>query len=210
MTLTLALALPAMASAQEDSTSTVTPPARSSTAQPTEADLRAALAKLKDEPTVAEIQQAALEHYKVTNAKADSMRRRAGWKNIIPKVTAEARLNSLGIIVTKFDYIQFPNREAGEDRLDGSVTEFKAVATWDLPKLIFNPEVLDTYSLKRYRTEIVMEVTKLYFARRRLQLDFLMTPPSNPSDWIGVQLRIDELTAMLDAMTGGVYADQAG
>ncbi len=179
----------------------------SSSDGPTEADLRRVLAELEGEPSIQDVQSAALEFYKLSNKRIDGMKKRAGSKSVIPKVSAEARLNTVSIDVDKFDFINYPDQQSGEDLIGGNVAEYKGVATWDLPKLIYNPEVLDVYSLKRYREQLMKEVTRLFFLRRRIQIDFMLNPPGDPQTFITKKLRIEEVTAMLDAMTGGIYTD---
>jgi hypothetical protein len=191
----------------ESAEETTSSPTTTSSSGPTEADLRRVLAELKNEPSIQDVQRAALEFYKLSNKKIDSMKGRAGWKSIIPKVSAEARMNSIDIEVDKFDFIQFGDEQFAEDLIGGSVAEYKGVATWDLPKMIYNPETLDVYSLKRYREQLMKEVTRLFFLRRRIQIDFMLNPPADPQTFITKKLRIEEVTAMLDAMTGGIYTN---
>lgn len=193
---------------EDDGSLTVTEPtrARGTTADPTEADLRAVLAELQNEPSIREVQRAALDFYKLSSSKIEGMKGRAATKALVPKVSAEARFNAIDIDVNRFDFVNFPDRQAGEDVISGSVNEYKGVVTWDLPKLIYNPEVLDVYSLKRYREQVMKEVTRLFYLRRRIQIDFMLNPPADPQTYIVKKLRIDEVTAMLDAMTGGIYA----
>ena len=52
---------------------------------------------------------------------------------------------------------------------------------------------------------ILKESTRLYYMRKRLQVDMILKPPTDQATILSKQLRIEELTAMLDAMTGGWY-----
>jgi len=53
------------------------------------------------------------------------------------------------------------------------------------------------------REDVLGQVTRIYFERRRLQME----TESMPEDQIAwSRLRIDELTAMLDAYTGGGFS----
>ena len=78
-------------------------------------------------------------------------------------------------------------------------------ATLNLPRLIFNPEELDVASLAGLVEGILKESTRLYYMRKRLQVDMVLKPPTDQATLISKRLRIEELTAMLDAMTGGWY-----
>ena len=50
------------------------------------------------------------------------------------------------------------------------------------------------------------EVTRLYFDRRRLQVEQLLSPPSDIKTQIKNELRLQELTASIDALTGGKFS----
>ena len=44
--------------------------------------------------------------------------------------------------------------------------------------------------------------------RRRLQVDMLLTPPTDRATLLSKNLRIEELTGLIDAMTGGWFQRQ--
>ncbi len=52
------------------------------------------------------------------------------------------------------------------------------------------------------RDDVLNEVTRLYFDRRNLQIDMLLYPPEDIRDRIEKELRLQELTAEIDALTG--------
>ncbi len=56
------------------------------------------------------------------------------------------------------------------------------------------------------RDDILDEVTSYYYERRRLQIELLEAPPSNMRSRIKKDLRVQELTANLDALTGGYFS----
>jgi hypothetical protein len=53
------------------------------------------------------------------------------------------------------------------------------------------------------RDDILNEVTRLYFERRKLQIEFITSPPKETSAKLDKILRLQELTAGIDALTGG-------
>jgi hypothetical protein len=83
---------------------------------------------------------------------------------------------------------------------------------WDLSKLIFNPDKLkvskEISNLVELREEVLTTVNKLYFARRRLQVEVLINPPRTLRQAVHSSLRVDSLTADLDALTGGWFSRQ--
>ena len=58
------------------------------------------------------------------------------------------------------------------------------------------------------RDDILDEVTNYYFERRRLQVELLESPPDDLRQRYKNQLRIHELTANLDALTGGYFTHE--
>ena len=54
------------------------------------------------------------------------------------------------------------------------------------------------------RNDIVNEVTRVYFERRRLQIELLREPPESEAKLIETELRVRELTANIDGLTGGM------
>lgn len=91
--------------------------------------------------------------------------------------------------------------------------EFVAAAEWDLGELLFNPDELDVSEESRrlvaLRDDVLDEVNQIYFERRRAILSLVRMggPDSEASDEaIDLRIRIDELTAKLDAWTGGYFS----
>ena len=167
--------------------------------------LQEILRRLEGEPSVDEVQKAALLFYSVDEETISSYSSRADWKAILPKIGGEVRTNQIDTDVDKFNFVEYGERQAGEDLVGGKVFEVKVGATWDLPKLVYNSEVLDVYSVRSLRQSLLKEVTRLFYLRRRLKIEFLLQPPSDPATRIAKELRIDEVTATIDAMTDGVY-----
>ena len=83
---------------------------------------------------------------------------------------------------------------------------------WDLGNLIWNTDQtsIDVRSrlMVQLRDDIVNEVTRNFFERRRLQIELLTDPPSDPRVQLDKELRVQELTAMLDGLTGGWFSRQ--
>lgn len=83
---------------------------------------------------------------------------------------------------------------------------------WDLSDLIWNSAQTSIDSREKLmvelRDDILSEITRLYFERRRAQVEFLLQTPENVMDQMNQLLRIDELTANLDALTDGYLTKQ--
>jgi len=57
------------------------------------------------------------------------------------------------------------------------------------------------------RNDLLAEATRIYYERRRLQMEIVLTPSTDERDHLEKLLRMDELTALLDAMSGGAYGE---
>lgn len=154
------------------------------------------------EPSVKQAQQAALAFFKVDADTVSSMRGRATWKAILPEVNVRYRMGSTTAANQSFGLGTGIDEPQGRDDARGDVSEMQVSGTWNLPRLLFNPEVLDVSSAAALQESVIKEVTRLYYARRRVQLDLMLDPPREPAGLLAQELRLEELTATLDALTG--------
>ena len=78
--------------------------------------------------------------------------------------------------------------------------------------MIWNPDQtsIDARSrlLVQLRQDLLEEVTRIYFERERLLAEFNGQPTSDPVLRKERSIRVEELTAYLDAMTGGWFSRQ--
>ena len=85
---------------------------------------------------------------------------------------------------------------------------------WELSELLFNSSQTSIDSREKsmveLRDDILSEVTRLYFERRRAQTEFILNPPQDPLQHAAALLRIEELTANLDALTDGYFSKELG
>src|SRR4030095_16855490 len=76
---------------------------------------------------------------------------------------------------------------------------------WDLSRVVFNPEQLDIKTLGSLQETLVREATTMYFSRRRVLAGLILSPPEDDEDLYYEQLRLEEMTASIDAFTGGKF-----
>lgn len=99
-------------------------------------------------------------------------------------------------------------------QLDGVDTDnndaFKVKMEWRLDKLVMSSErirvINEAQDIVKLRDKVLDEVTRLYFDRRRLQVESLLSPEGDLRGKIKNELRLQELTANLDALTGGSFS----
>jgi hypothetical protein len=165
---------------------------------------KALLDRFKHEPTVQRVQDSAVRYYKVHPSRIQTMLRNAQLKALIPAVSGEFS-NDLTHHLRRMDdgfYIgSIPFKE--DESINSDRIGFKIQASWVLDRLLFNAEVLDVQSLIGILDGVVREVTTVYYIRRRLQIDMVLRPPPDLATRISQRIRIEELTGLLDAMTGG-------
>ncbi len=86
---------------------------------------------------------------------------------------------------------------------------YEARATWDLSRLIFNPDELAAHAealrMADVRREVESAVIRLYFERRRLKVEAVTTDGNDVASNLRREARIEELEAELDALTGGAF-----
>lgn len=167
------------------------------------------LQALKAEPTIQEVHRAALRFYNAEPKTIESMRSKANWKYILPDVNVRYRQSNNGVFIDKLDFLQgepTQNYAIGKDESSGDVTEFQVSGTWSLSRLLFNPEVLDVSSLAGLQEGVLKEVTRIYYTRRRLQIDLIISNPRDPATRLSKELRIEQLTATLDALTQNLFS----
>lgn len=176
-------------------------------AQGLDARTEQALRDLKaNEPAIAEVQQAALAFFKVEPDTVASMRSRAAWKAVLPEINVRYRTGTTTADNQTFGLGTGAVEPQSRDDARGDVSEVQLSGTWNLPRLLFNPEVLDVSSAAALQESVIKEITRLYYTRRRLQVDLLLDPPRDPATRIAKDMRIEELTATLDALTGGLLS----
>lgn len=168
------------------------------------------MAEFADEPDVRQAQAMAMSY---TNTNPELVE---GWLSasrsayLLPKLNLqyEKELDSF----SDFDYTA---TDAGDPEpvIDNARTEdddkYVVRLEWRLDKLVMSSEQIrvinEAQDIVKLRDKVLDEVTRLYFDRRRLQVDLLLAPPTDLREQIDSELRLQELTANLDALTGGAF-----
>lgn len=164
------------------------------------------LRRFDNEPKIREVQLAAIKYYNVSPERISSLRSRTRSKALVPGISIGVT-NSLSSFHLAVDDIIFRARDIAryEDQ-NADFLEFSAAASWGLDRLVFNAEELDVMSLIGIQDGIQREVTALYYVRRRLQIELELNPPTTLEARLSGRLRIEELTGLLNAYTGGYFS----
>ena len=182
--------------------------------------VRALRLRFEREPAVEDVQKASLRFFKVHPEKVAGYRSGAKWKALMPDLELifnnEYGTNDRYL----YDYLYkgrypapygtctgadcWPTKD--EETVKRASLSLGVRAHWSLDRLIFNAEILDVSSLVGVQEGLLREITSLYFTRRRLMTAMVLNPPQSPHEQITEQLRLDEITANIDALTGGYFS----
>ncbi|MFH1782838.1 MAG: hypothetical protein ABH848_04405, partial [Candidatus Omnitrophota bacterium] len=138
----------------------------------------------KNEPTILQVQEKAIDYAEVHPDKIRSWRGKASINAVLPELS--------------LDYDKTVTYDSGSDRYYTGPRDWGVSLKWDLADLIWNAQQtsIDTRSklMVQLRDDIMDEVTRVYFERRRVQIEKELSPPSNKKEGIELNLRIQELT----------------
>lgn len=176
------------------------------------------LAHFKNEPTVEETMEAAIQYAGLDNDRFDSMNSRAIAANAMPKSlsyeltyrdqdrnrpqkTATFKSNN------EDEWTELKRTEYKEDT---DYINHKFRAQWDLSKLVYNSDQLRVAvamgSAADKRDKLLLLVSKTYYDRRKKQISMLVSPSNDVTTQIEDMLKLEELTARLNALTGGWFS----
>jgi len=153
----------------------------------------------------------ALEQAGLARGRGESLRRRAraaAWLPVL-LVRAERRLG-------RNESVDRAANLSGRAPLDldtTNVARLEARATWDLPRLVFSPHEVQIQGqmlrAAQMRRELSQTVNQLFFERRRAAAAVIRArqqaeahPEAAPATLEGALIRLAELDAELDALTG--------
>ncbi|MCX5701598.1 MAG: hypothetical protein NTW64_01275 [Candidatus Omnitrophica bacterium] len=172
----------------------------------------------KDEPGIKEVQQAAIKYAEVEPEKIERWREQAARRALLPHLTVSMdkdnnRTSSSSIWgiygngTTPGRYFVGPDDETRYKNNNWGVS-----LTWELGDLIFSDDQtnIDVRSrlMVELRDDILDEVTKLYFERIRTKMELDNLSIEDRKKRFDKELKLQELTASIDALTGGYFSRQ--
>lgn len=168
------------------------------------------LAEYDAEPSVREVQNAAIAYARSHPSTVDSWRTRVRTSDLLPQFRMKVDTDFDRDVRTRTN---LDATEAVVETVDNDNSlELEVQATWELNKIIFDRDELgvwrETIRMANLRDRVVDEATRRFYERRRLQIDLKLSPSTDLADRVRKELRIQELTADLDAMTGGWFSER--
>jgi len=156
------------------------------------------------EPGINEVHQLAIDYAEVNYEKIKKWRVLARKKALLPDL-------SVGLDRGAADLFHW-NTGANPDELQKGrdYIDWDISLSWDLADFVWSTDqtTIDSRSklMVELREDILDQVTRLYFERRRIQVELIANEVQNPLLMIDKDMRIAELTALIDALTGGEFS----
>ncbi|MFC1742454.1 ComEA family DNA-binding protein [Candidatus Riflebacteria bacterium] len=151
------------------------------------------------EPGIGEIQDVAQKYADVNPELIRDWRHNAARKEFLPDVTISYKADQTDDAALSSSGVPTESRGIGQG--------LTVNMSWDLAELMFNKEQItinnESSDLVKLRDDVLDEVTKLYFDRRKLQIEIYLNPETEIQEALKKELRLRELTANIDALTGG-------
>lgn len=180
------------------------------------------MAHFRNEPTIEETMAAALRNAGLDSERFDSMNSRAAGAYALPKVLSyeftyrdQDRNRPQDVYTFKDgDTEKWTERKTTKYQEDTDYMNHKVRAQWDLSKLVYNSDQMRVTSLMNSsvdkRDKLLKQVTKVYYERRKLQINMLTAPQTSVAKQLDEMLEMERLTATLNALTGGRFSRNIG
>lgn len=169
------------------------------------------LAEFASEPTVQQVQEwtgaYARSNPELVRAWNGAARGFAG----LPQLTFEYRLGE----DWDRDFNYSPGGDGGFDAnpaqlKEGQDFQILVRGRWELSELVMSSErirvINESQDAVKLRDKLLTQVTRLYFDRRRHQVEMLLNPRPSLEGQVEDKLRLLELSAGIDALTGGEFS----
>ncbi len=172
----------------------------------------------KNDPEIDEVQKAAIKYAEVEPEKVLRWRKQAAMSAWLPKLsvgmdrdknkTVSSNIwGTYGTTTTSGKYYAGPDDETRDNNKNWNVS-----LSWELGDLIWNDAQtsIDTRSrlIVQLRNDILDEVTKIYFERIRVKMEMDNLRIEDRKKRLEKELRLQELTASLNALTGGYFSSR--
>jgi ligand-binding sensor domain-containing protein len=171
-----------------------------------------------NEPAIHDVQEAAIQYAEVSPEKITRWRKQAAKRAWLPKITvgmdryknstvSKSIWGTSGTNSYDGKHYVGPDDETNYDNRNWGVS-----LTWELGDLIWNSSQtsIDVRSrlMVQLRDDILDEANKLYFERIRVKAELDSLSLEEKKKRFEKELRLRELTASIDALTGGFFSQQ--
>lgn len=176
------------------------------------------LAEYAGEPTIQQVQAWASDYAKTNPVMVQRWLRASSSFAALPEVQLEYQLKDMWdqgffykaddgtdlVVADQEPVALLDDADVGQDQT------YKVRLKWELDKLVMSSERIrvlqEAQDIAKLRDNVLNDVTELYFERRRLQVEILLNPSSDLRKQVRDTLQLQELTASIDALTGGAFS----
>mgnify|MGYP000039712345 CR=1 FL=1 len=159
------------------------------------------------EPTARELQLAVIRYANADSSKIRRWQKESRLKSLMPSFSfgkSYSTANSIdldrGSTSEPDEYILGP-----QDIDEGWDMDM----SWDFSDLVFSGDQTSIDSREKLmiemRHDLLGEATRIYFERRRLQMQIILSDSASAQEHLELLTRMDELTSLLDGMSGGYF-----
>lgn len=173
------------------------------------------------EPTAIEVQKQAMKFSSLpTNKDFKRYQLQARLRNIVPRVGLDVNSTNSNQNYYQFQNgissdISLNNKYSADDlkRLQKDGSRYKQLSIlWNTNEFIYDDEIKDIISQARLtaniKENILDDVTRIYYKRKNLQLENIITPETSAEKKLKKELEVAELTSQLDSRTGGWFSKE--
>ena len=165
----------------------------------------------KVEPTIQTVHKVALQYAALHPEIFKSMRQRSRVQAVLPQLTMRVTsdLDQEDRALTRFDETNSTRpQNISATETSGNDLQLYAEARWKLNESIFNYQETAVMRENRYsakeRQKLLQTVTQVYFERKRALIKMRPAKPGSEAEALA-QLKITQIEAELDALTGGWF-----
>jgi len=162
----------------------------------------------KDEPPISYLQDAAIKYAEVSPEKIMDWRKKAAMKAFFPRVSASIDRDTGDL----WHWESGSSTKTGDDILirGKEAVGWDVTLSWDLGEIIWNTDQtsIDVRSrlMVELRDDILDAINKYYFERIRIRMEVDNLGIEERKKRAEKELKLQELAASLDALTGGYYS----
>jgi hypothetical protein len=158
------------------------------------------------EPSINEVHAMAIRYSDTDKKKIEAWHRQSRAKTLLPHVSVGLDRNTGEL----YHWDSGPNPDVllkGREHRDWDLT-----VTWELADLVWSTDQTSIDSRSKLMTElreaVLDQVTRIYFERRRLQIELVSCVYPAAGERMAAEMRVHELTALIDAYTGGEFTSR--
>ncbi|MBF0569826.1 MAG: hypothetical protein HQL18_03525, partial [Candidatus Omnitrophica bacterium] len=156
------------------------------------------------EPSVREVQKMAIHYSDTDKEKIDAWHRQSRIKAFFPSFSFGIDRNTGEL----YHWDTGPNPDVLQKGRE--LRDWDARLSWNLSDVIWSTDQtsIDSRSkmMVELRADVLDQVTRLYFERRRLQIELFSCHYPSEGERMAAEMRVHEISAHIDAYTGGEFS----